>query len=135
MGENECFVAEVYDPATGSSLTYSSERQRERYLWPCQFEAASDGNGGQGGLMRALRPITMGEEIVHAYNDNPSACMWSTYGFLPGGDGVNPFESAWLEFPLLGVRGVLQGDSDQLQSLKLNALEELGYDISRQLIF
>mmetsp|Transcript_65851 Transcript_65851/g.122879 ORF Transcript_65851/g.122879 Transcript_65851/m.122879 type:complete len:569 (+) Transcript_65851:40-1746(+) len=126
--ETRCFSFRAGQPDMELALiplldilnTFAEEDGCRGDLWQASFEplcAAAD-----GGRMVVERSIRAGEEIVHLYESNSSARLWTTYGFLP--DGKNPFEGAALKVPLQR-----SGKDDHCAQAKLDALQDAGIEL------
>jgi len=123
--ETRCFSFRAGQPDMELALiplldilnTYAEEDGDCRDLWQASFEplcAAAD-----GGRMVVERSIRKGDEIVHLYESNSSARLWTTYGFLP--DRTNPFEGAALRVQLQS-----SGSDEHCTQAQLDALEDAG---------
>jgi len=128
--ETRCFSFRAGQPDMELALvplldilnTFAEADGYDDELWQASFQpqcAAED-----GGVMIVEREIRAGQEIVHLYESNSSARLWTTYGFLPDGPGENPFEGAGVEVEL-----VRSSADDHCTQAKIDALIDAGVEL------
>lgn len=99
-------------------------------LWQCSFQP--EGPTSDGGIMIAERPAKSGDELIHLYEENSSARLWMTYGFLPMSKGENPFEGSGFEITLASE---LASHDNDMKSKKMEALADAGFDVDKPRVF